>query len=390
MLLRDKRYLTIFLIQITEVLGFSLILPFLPLYAEELGASPLLIGVVLASFSLFQFLSAPILGRLSDLYGRKPILIISQISTLLGFLMLGFADTMFLVFLSRAIDGIFGSNFTVTQAYLSDISSKEERSAAFGISGIAFGIGFLFGPAIGGYLVNISFSLPAFLAAGMTILTIILTVTLLRETIKPDPQRTFQVKILDTTQFKKYFKNNYVRTQLLKQFIFTLASFIFITSLALYANRQIGLDSDHIGYVLAYVGLISIIFRGGILRMLIKKFGESLLQNVGFITFTISLLLLAFVNNWIGFICMITLFSISSGLLRPLIIGAISRAGSDKEQGAIIGVSDGLTSVAQIIGPLVGNTLLNYFFPGIIGIAASLISLCAVILVYKESRQTKA
>lgn len=200
-----REYLVIFLIMVTEVLGFSLILPFLPLYAQDLGASPLVIGLIFTSFSFFQFFSAPIMGRLSDHYGRRPLLIISQLSTFVGFVVLGFANTLVLIFLSRAIDGLFGSNFTIAQAYLSDISSKKDRSKVFGIIGAAFGVGFLIGPGIGGYLAEFSYSLPSFAAAGVSALTIFLTVMFLPETVKRKKEGKIKIKILDFSQFRRFF-----------------------------------------------------------------------------------------------------------------------------------------------------------------------------------------
>ena len=179
-----KEYVIIFVIMVTEILGFSLILPFLPFYVEELGATPLIYGLILASFSLFQFISAPIMGRLSDHYGRKPMLIFSQLSTFISFIILGFANTIWLVFLSRIVDGMLGSNMTIAQAYISDISSKKDRSKAFGLAGVAFGIGFLIGPAIGGTLAKINYSIPSFIAAGISLLTIFTTFFFLPETVK--------------------------------------------------------------------------------------------------------------------------------------------------------------------------------------------------------------
>ncbi|MFH2118223.1 MAG: MFS transporter, partial [Candidatus Paceibacterota bacterium] len=171
----DRRLGIIFAIQVTEVLGFSLILPFLPFYALEYGATPFTVGMILTVFSLFQFISAPIMGSLSDTYGRRPLLLLSQFSTFVGFLVLGFANTLWLIFLSRAIDGLLGSNFTIAQAYISDITSTKNRSKAFGLSGAAFGFGFLIGPAIGGYLSRFGYSVPAYLAAGISLLSILLT-----------------------------------------------------------------------------------------------------------------------------------------------------------------------------------------------------------------------
>ena len=179
-----KEYVTIFVILVTEVLGFSLILPFLPFYAQQFGATPFIIGLIAASFSFFQFWSAPILGRLSDHYGRKPMLLISQFSTFLGFLILGYANSLWMIFLSRIVDGLFGANYTIAQAYLSDISSKKDRSKVFGLSGAAFGFGFLIGPGIGGWLSQFGFSVPSFMAAGVAFITLLIIAFVLPETIK--------------------------------------------------------------------------------------------------------------------------------------------------------------------------------------------------------------
>ena len=191
----DRKLFIILLIQITEVLGFSLILPFLPFYAQSMGATPLTISMIIGLFSALQFVSAPIMGRLSDKWGRRPLLIASQISTLVSFVLLAQANTVWMLFLSRGVDGLLGSNFTIAQAYISDVSSKKDRSKAFGISGAAFGIGFLIGPALGGYLSRFGFAVPAYTAAGISLLTIILTMLFLPETVKKGEKKLDVVKI---------------------------------------------------------------------------------------------------------------------------------------------------------------------------------------------------
>ena len=362
-----KEYIVIFLIQVTEVLGFSLVLPFLPLYAKDFGASPLIIGTILMTFSLFQFITSPILGRLSDSYGRKPLLIFSQISTFLSFIILGFSNALWMIFASRIVDGVLGSNHSIAQAYLSDISSKKNRSKVFGISGAAFGFGFLIGPAIGGYLATISpmgYKLPSFIAAGISLVTILLTATLLKETIKKKKTVKLSLNIFHFEELRKYILMPKIRLDLWQYFAYLVSHIIFTSQFALFSNMQLGFEAQDIGFLMAYVGAISIIIRGFLLSFLIDVIGETKLMYIGMTTMIIGLIGAMFVNNWIEMGLIITCFAFGSGVNRPILIGQISRKVSEKEQGAVLGVANSLGSLAQIIGPLVGGLVLTYFFTG--------------------------
>ena len=384
-----REYLVIFLILVTEVLGFSLILPFLPLYAQDLGASPLVIGLIFTSFSFFQLFSAPIMGRLSDHYGRRPLLIISQISTFVGFVVLGFANTLALIFLSRIIDGLFGSNFTIAQAYLSDISSKKDRSKVFGIIGAAFGVGFLIGPGIGGYLAEINYSLPSFAAAGVSVLTIFLTVIFLPETVKKKKEGKIKIRIIDLDQFRRFFSNRIISSKLMTFFTFILAHMIFVSMMALYSEKQLGLGPAGIGMILTYIGLNAIILRGVLLPRLIDICGERKLQFISVISLIIGLTLTAFVTELWMFMISITLFSFGAGTARPILIGEISRQVSEDEQGAALGVSDSLGSIAQITGPLIGGFMINYFFPGSLPLLAAGVMAIGFIMMIQNERKVE-
>ncbi len=384
-----KEHLVIFLILVTEVLGFSLILPFLPLYAEQYGATPIVIGFLLTSFSFFQFISAPIMGKLSDHYGRRPLLMISQFSTFLGYMILGFSNAMWMIFLSRMVDGLFGSNFTIAQAYLSDISSEKDRSKAFGLIGAAFGTGFLIGPAIGGMLSKISYGLPAFIAAGFSLLTIILTYFILPETVKRQEHMKIDIKIFHLDDFKKYFANKGTSTALWEFFFFAMCHTIFVSQFALYAERQFGFDAEHIGYLLAYIGFVSVILRGALLSKLIDFFGERKLQFIGTVSAIAGNFISAFVTDWRLLLPAVTLFAFGMGTIRPVLTGAISRSVSPKEQGAIMGLTGSLTSLSQIIAPLIGGVLINYFFPGSVALAAALTMTIGLILMIRENKGMK-
>ncbi|MFC2174337.1 MFS transporter [archaeon] len=369
-----KEYLTIFIILVTEVLGFSLILPFLPFFAQDLGASPIMIGLLFAVFPFFQLFSAPIMGKLSDHYGRKPLLIISQLATGISFLVLGFSAALWMIFLSRIIDGLLGSNFTIAQAYLSDISTKKDRSIAFGVSGAAFGVGFLIGPGIGGWLAQYSYSLPSFLAASMSLVSIAMIVWFLPETVKRKQGR-IKLDGIRLSEFSKYFRREKLSASLWTFFTFILAHAIFVSMLALYAERQLGLGPANVGLALTYVGLISIVIRGGLLPRMVKSFGEKRLQYIGVLAILAGLGISAFAGQWQVFLVGMTLFAFGSGVSRPVMMGDISRRVSEKEQGAIMGVANSLGSFTGIIGPLMGGFLINYFFPGSVMLAGAVVML---------------
>ena len=383
-----KELAIIFVIQITEVLGFSLILPFLPFYAQSLGASPFVVASILSMFSLFQFLSAPILGRLSDIYGRKPLLVASQLSTFLSFVILGRAMTLAMIFVSRAVDGLLGSNFTIAQAYISDVSSKKDRSKAFGISGMAFGIGFLIGPAIGGFLSRFGFSLPAYVAAGVSFLSILATLFFLPETVTKKTKE-IKIKLIDWSIFTKYLTNKKTSRKLLQFWFYIMTHVIWTSNYALYADRKFGFKPSDVGYVLAYVCLKSIIFRGFFLPKLIDRYGEASLKKASIFSIMVGLMGFMLARSVWWIFPSITFFAFGNGLARPLLMGSISKSVKSSEQGAVIGVTNSLGSSAQIIGPLIGGYMLTNFFPESVMLVSMLFIGLGGVLVVKNGLQKK-
>src|SRR2546430_1946456 len=180
--MKKSPLLPIFLIVIVDVLGLTIILPLLPFYAESLGASPRVVGLLVSAYAICQFFAGPPLGHLSDRVGRRPVLLVSQIGTCIGFLILAFANSLWLVFLARIIDGLTAGNLTVAQAYISDVTEPQHRAKAFGIIGVAFGLGFLVGPAITGFLADFGNQYPILAAAGLSFTSIMATYFLLPST----------------------------------------------------------------------------------------------------------------------------------------------------------------------------------------------------------------
>lgn len=385
-----REHTIIFIIKITEVLGFSLILPFLPFYAQNLGASPSQVGLVLATFSLFQFISAPIMGKLSDSYGRIPLLILSQLSTLISFIVLGFANSLWMLFASRMIDGLLGSNYTITQAYLSDITPQKERTKIFSLTGIAFSIGFFIGPALGGYLAQFSYSLPSFLAAGMAGATIITTYLYLPETIIKSKKFTWSWDIFKIKQFKLLKTKSKISLPLWEYFSYVITHGLWASSFALYAERQFNFGAKEIGYIFAVIGGVSIFIKGLILPKLLNIVAEDRLRIIGAMSIVLALIFTPIIESEQLLTVATVLFAFGASLLRPSLTAHISKQASAEKQGEIMGITDSLGSIAQIIGPLGGGFLIQNFFPGSLGLISATTMIVGLILMIVEKRINKS
>ncbi|MBD3312451.1 MFS transporter [archaeon] len=386
----SKEFLTISIIMFTEVIGWTLILPFLPYYAEEFGASPLIVGLILSTFSIFQFISAPIIGKLSDRYGRKPLLIISQVSTMTGFLMLGFANSLLMIFLSRLVDGLFGSNMTLTRAYLTDLSKGRKRRKQISYFGAIFGFGFFIGPAVGGLLAAINYAVPSLVAAGVSLVTIVLTILFLKETVVV--KKKVKITKEDFIPVKDFIYGLKIKS--LKRYftVFSLFSLSFVlvtSSLALFVKHQLGVGPENVGLIMMVIGLVRILFQLLILPRLIDREDIMQLVDAGLLMSAIGMLLVFFVDSmWLLYLIGV-LFSVGSGLTRPMIIAEVSELVKKRERGRIMGVIDSIGSIAQITGPLIGGMIINYLYPGYLGIIGGSLMLVALLveLLYKRTEE---
>jgi multidrug resistance protein len=356
----------IFLVVMVDVFGFTLVLPLLPFYAEHLGASPLVVGFITASFALCQFIAGPILGRISDRVGRKPTLIVSQIGTLIGFLILGFANTLALLFLSRIIDGLTAGNLSIAQAYISDVTKPEERTKAFGLIGIAFGVGFLLGPAISGYLSQFGYQWPAFAAAFLSLCSILGSIFLLPK-VQPDPNAHRAGRM---EQLKSFFSRPLPRVRLMEFFLFTFSFSTLIGGLALYLERQFGYDAAHTGYLFAFSGLVGAIVQGGLLGRLVKWMGDEKLATLGFIAMAIGYGFLGWIFGLPMLLVMVVVAGFGSAVARPTLTSLLTKSVGRGEQGAALGTSQSLASIAQILGPVIAGWLIEHHLLKTWGIVA--------------------
>jgi MFS family permease len=365
-----RALLPIFLIVVVDVLGMTIILPLLPFYAEEFGASPHQIGLLIATYAACQLVSGPLLGQIADRVGRKPLLLLSQIGTLLGFFVLGSATSLAMVFVSRAIDGITAGNLSLAQAYVSDVTSKENRAKSFAIIGIAFGIGFLIGPAISGFLSQYGHRYPIYAAQGLSALSILATAVLLpRVTPQPDTGEGSpagkRLSLFAWGRYVEYFRRPVLSSLLLQFFAFGFSFATFTSGFALFAQRRLTwqgkpFDALHVGYVFAYAGFLGIILQGGLIGRLVKRFGEAKLTGAGFATMGLGYAGLAAVWRIPELLASATLSTFGQGVLRPALTAQITHHSGRGEQGMVLGIAQSLMSVAQISAPLLAGFLIEH------------------------------
>lgn len=357
-----KSLLTIFIIIFVDLLGFSLILPLLPYYAKSFNMSDHAIGFLVASYSFCQFIASPILGDLSDRYGRKPLLLYSQIGTMLGFILLGQAAHLpfpvLFLFISRIIDGISGGNITIAQAYISDITPPEDRAKGYGLIGVAFGLGFLFGPALGGVLSTYSYALPAYIAAIFSLLSILGTILFLKEpenkvaSDKSGGLRTY-LRVME------YFQLPELRRYLFIFFFFVFPFSLFVSMFSLFTYNQLHFDAKQTGYFLAFVGLLGVFWQGGIVGPLVKRMGERTALKLGLIFCMVGLFSIVLVNVWWKLFFVAFFFSFGTGITRPSITSLITKTSPPSRRGGVLGVTSSIESFARIIAPIIGGWIIG-------------------------------
>jgi DHA1 family tetracycline resistance protein-like MFS transporter len=357
----DKRLYVVFLIIFTEVLGFSMVLPLIPFLGLSLGLTPVEIGLIVSAFSICQLFASPITGKLSDRFGRKPLFLISQLSTFSGFLLLGFATTPILLLLSRLTDGLLGSNMTVSQAYISDITEPKHRTRVYGYSSGVFGAGLIFGPVIGGVLSTINYSVPMFFAASITIISIIL-VLFLPETItsKPDKLSLKFNDILPVKDAIRFAKPPHVRNSLLMFFIYNFGFHLFIANFSLLAETQFHVNPDQVGFYMAWIGILRVIIQTVLIARILRALGEDSMLRTGIVALVISMVGIAFSADYLFVFVPLIFLAYGTGVTRPILTSKLANSVTKQETATVLGVNNSLVSVAQIITPIAGGFMIQY------------------------------
>ncbi|MCL5962184.1 MAG: MFS transporter [Chloroflexi bacterium] len=360
-----------------DLLGFGIILPILPFYAQSFGATGLWVGALLAAYSAAQFVGASALGRLSDRVGRRPVLLLSLAGSAISLTLTGFANSLALLLAGRALAGLFGGSITTAQAYMADVSKPEERTKYMGLLGASIGMGFVFGPAIGAGLSRYGFGTAAFVAAGLAAANLVFAFIALPES-RPAFEATRMVERLARPGFLQALRHPSIGRILASTFLTTFAFVSMEATFALFEEKRIGLDAGGLGLIFTYVGILIAIVQGGIIGRLNARFGERALAAAGSVTMGLALLAIPLAPAVIGFhIAILGLLAIGQGLVTPTLSSLLSREAGLDQQGGTLGFGQSLSAGARGIGPLVAGALfdrgigLPYFTGAVLVLAAA-------------------
>lgn len=303
------------------------------------------------------------------------MLLFSQTSTFVGFLLLGLSSNVWILIAARVVDGLLGSNMTVTQAYISDVTTHKQRTKTYGYSSAVFGAGLIFGPMIGGVLLLISFSAPFFFAAGISLLSILLVVIFLPESIT-EKKSKFRLKfaeIIPIKETKRFFKSGDTRGILIEFFLYSFGFYIFISTFALYSTIYMLVSPQQLTIYMAWLGVFRVLFQSFLISPLMKKLGENTTLKLGIFALVFAMAFLIFTNNfWIAFIP-ISFLAFGTGVTRPILTSKLTKVVKREDTGSILGVNTSLYSIAQIITPILGGLVLKYLPPQILPLLSAVV-----------------
>jgi len=372
MILKLNKVLPIlFLIMFLVMVGFGIIIPVLPFYAEELGASPTELGLLMAVYSLMQFIFAPMWGRISDRIGRKPVILIGIFGLSLSFFLMGFSTHLWMLFVARIVGGILSAaNMPTVMAYVADITSEEERGKGMGIVGAATGLGFIFGPAIGGVFTNINLQAPFYISGIVSFLTFFFVLGILKESIHHSDHQAAANKKLP---WGNVFQGSLSMLYFL-QFFISLSLSGLEATFAYFAAEKAGLDAVTLGYIFMIMGLASAAVQGS-MGKLTKKFGEGLIIQAGILISALGFGLILFTQNFITAAIFLAIFGVGNGVIRPSVSSLLTKK-SNVGHGTATGYLSSFDSLGRIIGPVLGGFLysITIGLPYISGIFLSLLA----------------
>ena len=350
----------IFLTIFVNLVGFGIIVPLLPFYAETFGASPIVVGLLFAVFSLCQLVAAPVLGDLSDRHGRRPILILSLAGTVVSFVMMALAQSLTMLFVARIVDGLSGGNISTARAYVADVTEPKDRARAYGLIGAAFGLGFILGPAISGVLSHISYTAPIWAAAGITLVATAMAWVWLPETV----HRAHAGTGMPFRNIAATMRRPGLRRVLVIDFAYWFAFAVFQTTFALFAAARFGFDAPQTGYFFAAFAVLGAIVQGMLIRPIVNRLGDKPTFMIGLVCAAIGLVASTLTHSPALFALSLVPLALGIGFGHPTMSSLVSRAARDDEQGRVQGAASAVESLGRTIGPVWGIAALQRFGEG--------------------------
>ncbi len=375
---RENFFLTplgiVFTTVVIDLVGFGIVVPILPLWAEDLGASPTEVGILAASYSAMQFIFAPLLGRLSDRYGRRPVILLSLLGSGISSIMIGFANSLFVLFAARILNGVSGASYSTAQAYVADITTKENRARGMGLIGAAFGIGFIIGPAIGGACALVDRRLPFFVSGAVALVNLAVAWKRL-----PETEHRVQADSPGRLAFiRRAIGDRNIGSLVAITFLATFAFTGMETTFSLLGRRRFDFDLTKASMVFAFIGIAAAVLQGKFIGPLVDRFGERKVMNIGITLTGVALGLLAVTTNLVLLFPVAALLA-ASGLVFPTVTALVSKGTSDAEQGEMLGVFASSSGLARVIGPLAAGALFDWAIPAPYLVGAGLFAVCLVI-----------
>ena len=398
----NRQLIFIFITILIDVIGLGIIIPVIPKLIQELSGEGLSEasrygGWLMFSYAIMQFLFSPILGGLSDKFGRRPVLLISLFGLGIDYIFMAWAPSMTWLFLGRIIAGISGASFTTATAYIADISEPEKRAQNFGLVGAAFGLGFIIGPVVGGISAQWGSRIPFIAASVLTLMNFLYGYFFIPESLDSNNRRNFEWKranpVSSLLNLKRYPAVSSLAACLMLMYI---ASHAVQSNWSYYTMLKFSWNEAMVGYSLGFVGVLVSLVQGGLIRIVIPKIGQVKSIYAGLAFYAIGLLLFAFASSsWMMYAFLIPYCL--GGLAGPALQGYISNHVPANEQGELQGALTSLISVTSIIGPVLMNGLFAYFtsaetpyyFPGAPFILASIMIIVSIFLAVKSFTQKK-
>ena len=368
-------YFTVFI----DLVGFGIILPQLPYYAEAFGATGVWVGAILTAYSAAQLVGASLLGRLSDRFGRRPILLMSLAGSAASLLLSGLAGSLWLLLVARALAGLFGGSIAAAQAYIADVTAPTERAKYMGLLGASIGLGFVFGPALGSFLARFGFGAAAFAAAGLAAANLVFAFFRLPETRGVEARQRAHARV-DWSNLLDALHHPSIGRLLAATFLSTLAFVAMEATFALLGEARLGLDASRLGFVFAYVGVVMVIVQGGLVGRLAPRFGERKLATAGALVMAASLGALPLAPSiWMALVPLAGL-AVGQGLTTPMLSTLLSRATDADEQGGTLGLGQSLAAAARAVGPIGAGWLYDQSVVAPYAAAAVVMVLAAVLV----------